>query len=75
MQDGDKECRGTPGFIARHMTVRYFLMVEDLESVEDDKWRSNEMFKHYCASLDSRNDEDKAMQNKKRTKYCHEGHE
>ena len=39
MQDGDKECGGTPGFIARHMTVRYFLMVEDLESVEDDKWR------------------------------------
>ena len=51
------------------MTVRYFLIVEDLKSVEGDKWRSNVMIKGYVSSLDTLNNEDKETQNKKRIHF------
>ena len=44
-------------------------MVEDLKSVEGDKWRANAMFKDYCVSLDALNNEDKEIQNKKQTHF------
>ena len=38
-------------------------MVEDLKYIEDDKWRSNAMFKGYISLLDALINEDKEMQN------------
>ena len=52
LQGGDTECGDTPSFIARHITVQYFLMVEDLKSIQGENWRTNSKIKDYLDSLD-----------------------
>ena len=47
LQLGDPDVGNTPGFQARLMSARYFLMIQDLEALADEKWREIEEFKDY----------------------------
>ena len=68
-QGGDPRTGNTPGFLARHVLVRYFLMIRDLESLEDGKWRENEKFQDYSRSYDNLNNRMKRRQNLKLTEF------
>ena len=40
LQNGDEGIGGTPGYLGRHMLVRYFLMHSDLKKMVDDGWKT-----------------------------------
>ena len=40
LQKGDQDIGGTPGYLGRHMLVRYFLMYSDLEKMIDSGWKN-----------------------------------
>ena len=40
LQNGDEGIGGTPGYLGRHMLVRYFLMFSDLKNMTNDGWRT-----------------------------------
>ena len=48
----------TPSFQARHLTVRYFLMANDLTPIKKE-WRTDERFEEYRVSLNELNESDK----------------
>ena len=58
LQKGDKEIGGTPGYLGRHMLVRYFLMFSDLKKLTNGGWRQEggEKMEPFLKSL-----EDEAM--------------
>lgn len=44
-QKGDPKIGGTPGYLARHLLVRYYLMWSDLEKLKNNGWkRSAKLF-------------------------------
>ena len=68
LQLADEEGSGTPSFQARHLTVRYFLMMEDLKDIKE-KWRTNEYFNDYGNSLALLSATDKQKQQQKFTYF------
>lgn len=68
LQLGDPKAGNTASFQARHMAVQYFLMLEDLLAIDND-WERKEQFGEYVRSLEELNDDDKAIQKKK--KFTH----
>ena len=64
-QKGDEEAGGTPSFLARHMFIRYFLMVSDLESAMESKWKLIEKFDEFKATLDGLTNEEKKCKSQK----------
>ena len=74
-QRGDPEAGKTPGFISRHIMVRYFLMESDLHDIDGEKWKTHEAFRDYVKSLDEISDADKEIQNKKLTHFFRNVHE
>ena len=53
LQKGDDEIGGTPGFLGRHMLLRYFLMHSDLSKLVDSGWkRVGEKMKPFLNSLE-----------------------
>ena len=67
LQLGDPDSGNTPGFQARLMSARYFLMILDLEALAYDKWREREEFRDYKVIFDALDDEKKELQRKKFT--------
>ena len=65
LQLGDPRTGTTSSFLSRHITIRYFLMIEDLESMENNKWMSHVKFTAFKSSLDKLNDIEKEQQKKK----------
>ena len=64
LQLGDPRTGNKASFIARHIAVRYFLMIEDLEKMEGDEWMNHEMFISFLATLNILNEEEKIQQKK-----------
>ena len=57
LQNGDTEVQ-TPSFISQHIKIRYFLMLTDLESTDNGKWKDNVIFddcKPSCDELEESN--------------------
>ena len=54
LQKGDSRSGGTPGFHARNMLVRYFLMDFDLRKITEgqESWRALDEFKQFVQTLD-----------------------
>ena len=52
LQNGNPQAGNTRAFSTRHMCVRSFLMLENLESIDGEKWK-NEEFNNYVTSLNS----------------------
>ena len=61
LQLGDDKVGNTPSFQARHVTICYFLMLEDLLTIEND-WETEEEFSEYVSTLNDLSYEDKAAQ-------------
>ena len=55
-QSGDSKAGKTPGFMSREILVRYYLMLEDLNKMDEDSWRNHEKFQTYKNSFDILND-------------------
>ena len=69
LQLGDPRTGNKASFIARHIAVRYFLMIEDLEKKEGNEWMNHEMFISFLATLNILNEEEKIQQKKKITLF------
>ena len=67
LQLGDPRTGNKASFIARHIAVCYFFMIEDLEKMEGDEWMNHEMFISFLATLNILNEEEKIQQKKKGT--------
>lgn len=52
LQGGDKDIGNTPGFLARHMLTRYFLMFSDLEDLMKGGWENSKDMTMFISSLD-----------------------
>ena len=53
LQNGDAGVGGTPGFLGRHMLVRYFLMHSDIKKLTNDRWKeAGEKMEPFLKSLD-----------------------
>ena len=63
LQNGDTEVQ-TPSFISRHITIRYFLMLTDLESIDNGKWKDDVIFDDYNSSYDELEESDQINQEK-----------
>lgn len=59
MQKGDDRCGGTPGFLSRHMMVRYFLMVKDIHAMENWEDESNNNFDDLKVIMNEMTEEEK----------------
>ena len=51
LQGGDKDIGNTPGFLARHMLTRYFLMYSDLEDLMKGGWENSKDMTLFVSSL------------------------
>ena len=56
MQRGDKQTGGTPGFLARLMLSRYFIMDEDLKGLCKGGWKSKAEFDGFAKQLENVSD-------------------
>ena len=62
---GSNQCTGnTPSFLCRHITVRYFLIMEDIEGMKNEKWNNHEMFVDFKVTYKLLNDEKKQIKKK-----------
>ena len=64
LQLADKHGSDTPSFQARHLTVKYFLMMNVLRIIKED-WKRNAHFRDYLQSLSELNTIDKDEREKK----------
>ena len=64
-QLGDPEVGGTPSFQSRHMLVRFFIMLTQVEDAMEEKWMDMAEFNKFVRSLDNINDNEKEIQKKK----------
>ena len=64
LQQADIRASKTPSFQARHLTVRYFLMWNDLKKIEKE-WITDEHFDEYQKSLETLDEIDKVLQKNK----------
>ena len=71
LQRGDPKTGGTPSFLGRHCTVRYYLMMMDIEDIKAEKWLDNIHFKHFRDSLSNLSVEEQEQQKKKLTYFTH----
>ena len=69
LQVGDPKIGGTPSFLGRHCAIRYFLMVQDIESIKDNRWKENNEFKDFNQSVNALDESERALQNKKITLF------
>ena len=60
-QSGDGRSGSTPGFISRHIFVRFFLMIEDIEKFSGDKWKTEEGFKDVLSQYNVLTDNEKEI--------------
>ena len=51
LQKGDHELGNTPGFVNRHLCVRYYLMKRELEDLSNKKWLLHDGFSPYVKLL------------------------
>ena len=63
LQLGDKESGNTPSFQARHQLLWYFLMDNDLISIQND-FQQKEHFQKYVSTLANLNEEQKRIHEK-----------
>ena len=68
LQDGDPKADGMVSFLARCMTVRYHFMLEDLASIEEDRWMTHTKFVEYSKILTKLEEEEQIIQTHK---YSH----
>ena len=50
-QEGDPVAGNTPRFLARHITVRYLLMMDDLRIIDNGEFKTHESFRDYNDSV------------------------
>ena len=53
LQEGDPVAGGTPSFLARHITVRYFLTMNDLRIIDTGEFKTHKSFRDYNMSVDA----------------------
>ena len=46
-QLGDIRIGGTPSFLGRHCTVRYYLIRRDIDEIKGEQWLDNEHFNDF----------------------------
>ena len=51
LQKGDKDIGGTPGFLGRHMLLRYYLMSSDLKMLINNGWKKCKGMEIFTNSL------------------------
>lgn len=52
-QQGDPQTGKTPGFQCRHMLVRYYLMLNDLDKIQNGGWRTHDKFQDFVKHLET----------------------
>ena len=70
LQLGNPKTGGTPSFLGRHCSLRYYLMLIDIETVKGERWLSNPHFKDYCTNLLNLNEIEQEQQKKKLTYFA-----
>ena len=65
LQEGDPVAGDTPSFLARLITVRYFLMMDDLRIIDNGEFKTNESFRDYNDIVDTLSPEDQIIAQKK----------
>ena len=64
-QLGDPDVGGTPSFMSRHMLVRYFLMVQQIEDGTNENWMQMDEFKGFVDSMQTLDISEKNLQKEK----------
>ena len=64
-QLGDPDVGGTPSFMSRHMLVRYFLMVQQIEDGTNENWMQMDDFKGFVDSMQTLDISEKNLQKEK----------
>ena len=76
LQKGDRDIGGTPGFLGRHMLLRYYLMHSDLHQLINDGWKKCKGMEVFVNSLSENSMkgsiEDPTDPKKERMIECHE---
>ena len=70
LQLGDPKTGGTPSFLGRHCSLRYYLMLIDIEAIKGEQWLGNPHFKDFCTTLLSLNEIEQEQQKKKTDLLC-----
>lgn len=65
LQEGDPAVGGTASFLARHITVRYFLMMDDLRIIDTGESKAHDSFRDYNKSVVALCAEDQVIAEKK----------
>ena len=52
-QKGDPDVGSTPGYLARHILLRYFLMHSDLTKLKDDGWKKSGKMAQFVENLNN----------------------
>ena len=68
LQNGEPQIKNSSSFIARHTTVRLFLVMEDLSNIENT-WISIEKFDNYKQSLRGLSKSEQELYNNKITHF------
>ena len=59
LQKVDPLTGDTPGYQGRLVTLRYFIMYQDLKDCEKGKWKTREDFREYVSFLNELTEEEK----------------
>ena len=62
LESGDPEVGDTAGFIVRHITVRYYVMLEDIANMEGYGYQTHADFIEYKNGLNNLSNNDKEIQ-------------
>jgi hypothetical protein len=66
LQKGDSQLGNKPGFLNRHIAVRYFLMLQELSAAyEGQGWKALDAFKNFRESMEPLDEATKVKQTKK----------
>ena len=61
LQLGDPKTGGTPSFLGRHCTFRYYLMRRDIYSIKGEQWSVHEHFRDFRETLLQLNENEQAQ--------------
>ena len=69
LQLGDPKTGGTPSFLGRHCTLRYYIMQDDLDAIKGEGWKTHEMFAEFVQHIKCLTEQEQEIQQKKLTYF------
>lgn len=65
LQGSDPMTGSTPSFLCRHMLVRYFIMVQDIDKLSEDRWKDEIVFSDVLHRYNTLDENEKVIATKK----------